>query len=64
MNSVAISMGMGVRVGLEDNFWYDGSRKQLARNIDLIERIHKIIKANDKTVMSSSELREKLKLGR
>jgi uncharacterized protein (DUF849 family) len=64
MNSVAISMGMGVRVGLEDNFWYDGHRKKLARNIDLIQRIHRIIKANDKTVMSSAELREKLKLGR
>src|SRR5665647_3411370 len=64
MNSVAISMGMGVRVGLEDNFWYDRHRTKLARNIDLIERIHRIIKANDKTVMPSSELREKLKLGR
>ena len=40
MNSVAIAMGGGVRVGLEDNIWYDPDRNRLARNSDLIRRIH------------------------
>ena len=35
-------MGGNVRVGLEDNIWYDRKRTELASNIDLIKRIHKI----------------------
>src|SRR5664280_1738401 len=30
MNSIAIAIGGGVRVGLEDNIWYDSSRTILA----------------------------------
>ena len=32
MNAVAIAMGGGVRVGLEDNIWFDEGRTKLARN--------------------------------
>src|SRR5665647_758119 len=35
MHSVAIAIGGGVRVGLEDNIWYDSSRSKLASNVDL-----------------------------
>lgn len=62
MNSLAISIGSGVRVGLEDNIWFDNRRKKLARNIDLLRRIHKIAEANERKVMPSSELRQKLNL--
>lgn len=62
MNSLAIAMGWGIRVGLEDNFWYDAARTKLASNIALLERVHKIISANEKTIMSSKDLRQKLHL--
>ncbi|MPN09431.1 3-keto-5-aminohexanoate cleavage enzyme [bioreactor metagenome] len=62
MNSLGITMGWGVRVGLEDNFWYDENRTKLATNMDLLMRIHKVISANEKEVMTSKELRQKLNL--
>jgi len=62
MNSVAIAIGGGVRVGLEDNIWFDIARTKLARNLDLIKRIHVIADANGRKVMSSKEFREKMNL--
>lgn len=62
MNSVAIAVGGGVRVGLEDNIYFDRGRTKLARNIDLLKRIHTIADANDRAVMSSREFRERLQL--
>jgi uncharacterized protein (DUF849 family) len=62
INSLAVAMGWGVRVGLEDNYWYDDARSKLATNISLLERVHKIISANEKVCMSSKELRKKLNL--
>ncbi|MDN3641649.1 3-keto-5-aminohexanoate cleavage protein [Lutimonas halocynthiae] len=62
MNSISIAIGGGVRVGLEDNIWYDHNRTKLATNVDLIERIHIIAKANSREIMSSSEFRNIMKL--
>ena len=62
MNSLAIAMGGGVRVGIEDNIYYDTDRKRLATNADLIRRIHVIAEANERQLMTSAELREKLNL--
>jgi len=62
MNSVAIVMGGGVRVGLEDNIWYDQERTKLARNADLLHRIHALANAHERPLMSSAELRDLLKL--
>jgi len=62
MNSLAIAMGGGVRVGLEDNIWYDKKRTKLASNLDLIRRIHIIAEANERKLMSPSELRRELNL--
>lgn len=62
MNAVAIAMGGGVRVGLEDNIWFDEGRTKLARNIDLINRIHVLREANGRELMTSAELRELLHL--
>ncbi len=62
MNSLAIAMGGGVRVGLEDNIYFDRERKTLARNADLLKRIHTIAAANDRPLMASSELRQRLNL--
>lgn len=62
INSLAISIGGGVRVGLEDNIYYDPERTKLATNLDLIKRIHVIAEANEKAIMKPSELREILRL--
>jgi uncharacterized protein (DUF849 family) len=62
MNSVAIAIGGGVRVGLEDNIWFDQERTRLARNIDLIKRIHELREANGRELMTPRELRDILNL--
>jgi len=62
MNSVAIAAGGGVRVGLEDNIWYDRGRTRLARNEDLLKRIHRLAESNDREIMTPGELRGFLNL--
>ncbi len=39
MNILSIMSGGGIRVGLEDNIWFDAERKKLATNLQLIKRI-------------------------
>jgi uncharacterized protein (DUF849 family) len=63
MNAVAIAAGGGVRVGLEDNIWYDSARSRLATNKDLIRRIHRIAETNERTVMKPVDFRNRLALG-
>lgn len=62
MNSIAIACGGGVRVGLEDNTWYDTERTRLATNADLLRRIHVIAEANGRSLMSPGEFRRALHL--
>jgi len=62
MNAIAIAMGGGVRVGLEDNIWFDSGRTKLARNADLLRRVHKFAEDCERSLMKSAELRRKLSL--
>lgn len=62
MNSIAIAIGGGVRLGLEDNIWYDLARTRLARNTDLIHRIHRLAEDNEREIMTPAELRGLLNL--
>ena len=62
MNSIAIASGGGVRVGLEDNIWYDRDRTKLARNADLIRRVHELAEANERGIMAPYEFRKLLNL--
>lgn len=62
MNSVAIAAGGGVRIGLEDNIWYDPGRTRLASNADLVHRIHRLAQANERRIMAPAELRRLLNL--
>jgi 3-keto-5-aminohexanoate cleavage enzyme len=62
MNSLSIAIGGGVRVGLEDNIWYDSTRTKLASNSDLIKRIHTIANANGRKIMTPQEFRLKMNL--
>ena len=62
MNSLAIAVGGGVRVGIEDNIWYDTDRTRLASNSELLERIHIIAKANEREIMTPEEFRTQMNL--
>jgi uncharacterized protein (DUF849 family) len=62
MNATGIVAGGGVRIGLEDNIWYDTDRTRLATNRDLLERIVSIAKAMGRQPFSPKEARELLKL--
>jgi len=62
VNSIAIAYGGGVRVGLEDNIWYDKGRTKLAKNSDLLKRVHNLAEANERELMTSEEFRRFLVL--
>lgn len=62
MNAIAVAFGGGVRVGLEDNIWYDLNRTRLASNADLLRRIHSLAEANDRKIMAPRVLRGLLNL--
>lgn len=61
-NSIAIAYGGGVRIGLEDNIWYDKNRTKLAKNSDLLYRIHNLAEANGRKLMTPNEFRKLLNL--
>lgn len=44
MNVLSIASGGGVRIGLEDNLWFDNKRQQIATNYSLVKRILEIAK--------------------
>ena len=58
VNSVGIASGGGVRVGIEDNIWYDTRRSTLARNSDLIRRIHALAEVQCRKIMKPVEFRK------
>jgi len=60
MNIMALISGGGVRVGLEDNIWFDIDRTVLATNRDLIQRIVKIAGAMGLEPYSHEETRRML----
>jgi 3-keto-5-aminohexanoate cleavage enzyme len=60
MNSVAIAMGGGVRVGLEDNIWFDAARTRLATNAELVKRVHELVAAHGKRVLPPREFRARM----
>jgi 3-keto-5-aminohexanoate cleavage enzyme len=62
MNSLAIATGGGVRVGLEDNIWFDKEQTRKATNADLLKRIHTIAKVCERQLMKPAEFRTLLNL--
>ncbi len=62
MNSIAISIGSGIRIGLEDNIWFDKARTKLATNTALLKRAKTIIEANERIIMTSEKFRKNLNL--
>lgn len=62
INALAISMGYGIRIGLEDNIWFDAERTKLATNENYLLRAKGIATALDREICTPSELREILGL--
>jgi uncharacterized protein (DUF849 family) len=58
VNAAAVAMGYGVRVGIEDNLWWDGEKSRLCTNLELVKRIHDLIEINGKEVFSAKEFGE------
>jgi uncharacterized protein (DUF849 family) len=57
VNNLAIAMGGHVRVGLEDNLWFDPARTQPATNAGLIERLVKVAHAVGREIATPDEAR-------
>ena len=55
-------MGGHVRIGLEDNIFYDYKKKQLATNHDLVQRIKRIADEIYRPVASPLEARKMIGL--
>lgn len=60
MNRLAIAMGGGVRVGLEDNLWFDDDRTDLASNPRLVERLVAIARAMGREPATPDQVRARL----
>ncbi len=60
LNAMSLSAGGGIRIGLEDNIWFDAERTKLATNGELVERVLKIAAALGREPYSQKELREML----
>jgi 3-keto-5-aminohexanoate cleavage enzyme len=57
-NTLALASGGGVRIGLEDNLYWDQSRKTLATNAGLLKRIHELAAIFERPLMSPREFGE------
>jgi uncharacterized protein (DUF849 family) len=62
MNAIGIITGDGVRVGLEDNVWFDEGRTQLATNAMQVERIATMARVLGREIASPLEVRQRLKV--
>ncbi len=57
VNAMSITMGGHVRVGLEDNLYFDREKKRFATNIELVERLVKLAHAAGRDVSTPGEAR-------
>jgi len=59
-NMLGLMFGDGVRVGLEDNPWYDQKRQTLAQNIQLVERVRRTAEMLELFPATPSAVRKRL----
>jgi len=62
MNLLGLITGDGVRVGLEDNIWFDDNKKIMATNLSLVERVVKMAEIMGRQIATPDEVRERLNL--
>lgn len=58
VNAIAVAKGLGVRVGLEDNIWWNKERSQKASNLDLVKRVHDLMKIHQVGLFKSRDFGE------
>jgi 3-oxoadipate:acetyl-CoA acetyltransferase len=58
VNSMAITMGGHVRVGLEDNLYLDQERSQTASNLSLVERLVGVARAINREIATPGQARK------
>lgn len=58
--SVALAMGYGVRIGLEDNLYADDAREVLATNPGLVGMVHDAAVLHERTLVDGHTLRARL----
>lgn len=56
--TAAIAMGGGVRIGLEDNIFFDLNRRELATNMNLLKRVHDTASMFYRRVLTPMEFRQ------
>lgn len=61
-NLMAIAAGGHVRLGLEDNIWWDRERAELATNAMLVERVRQIAELAERPIATPRQVRERLGL--
>ena len=59
MNAIAVATGHGVRVGLEDNLWFDSKKEILTSNIELLKRIHQLMGIHNKKLFTAKNFGKK-----
>lgn len=62
INMLAVVIGCGTRIGLEDNIWLDAARSKFATNRDLVKRLVSIAGTMGRPVMKPARARELLGL--
>lgn len=62
-NLLGLVMADGVRVGLEDNLWFDHGRKDAATNVRLIARLVYVAQAVQRSLATRAEVRQLLMTG-
>jgi uncharacterized protein (DUF849 family) len=62
VTSMAVAMGASIRIGLEDNIYFDETRSRLATNAMLLERAAAIAAAAGVAIASADEIRAGLEL--
>ncbi len=55
VNATAIANGFGVRIGLEDNIWFDPDETVKATNIGLLKRVHGLMDLHQKQLFTAAE---------
>ena len=61
-NMLGIASGGHVRVGLEDNIWWDRERTTLATNVSLVERVRRMAEIAERPIATPAETRALLGL--
>jgi uncharacterized protein (DUF849 family) len=64
VNALGCVYADGIRVGIEDNFWFDQQRKRLATNRELVGRVVELTRVLGRPIASSAETRLRLGLQR